>query len=331
MGSVAGISKDIVIIDSSDAPKLEEIKKYIATEKRSDIHVYHTVALSLVEVLRPYGYSKCKNNWVLHLDTDEKISDELKKDINTIINSGNAAAYAIKRYEDREKGVDSPFFTWQIRLYDKRRIHYFGKLHEQPLVSGIVEKLDKSEYYMLHLQRKTGQGEYSRLEKFQRLTYLTLKMRLLDETSKLFMSKDRQTGGLGKDIIVGSVDLFRKLQLKKETEEISSFEYFLYYLLKTGMYNIKQRKFNPIKIINPANIYTTRIKTWQKERDSEIDLRLSTIIEKEGIIKYLGFDNPHNVDKITKKYLHSGLSGTTLLVHLLTEKCRKELHLPPNE
>jgi hypothetical protein len=322
---VKGMSRDVVVIDSSDPAQQKEIEEYVLAKHAQNIKIYHTVALGLAEVLRPYGFSKCRNRWILHLDTDEKISDALRKGIPTMINSGEAAAYAIKRYEDRERGADSPFFTWQIRLYDKKRIRYLGKLHEQPMVKGTIRKLDHPKYYMLHLQRKTGQ-EYSKLEKFQRLTYLTLKERLLDEASKLFMTKDRRMGTLSRGFIAGTLDLFRGLQSKKETDEIATFEYFLYYLLKNATYDMKQRKFDPARTIGTANYQVSKVEGWQREKDSGIGLKLSTIIENKGIIPYLGFDRVETVNRLTRRYAHSRLKGTDLLIHLLVEKCRRELH-----
>lgn len=321
LADVEGISNDVVIIDSSDTAQRKKLDAYIKSKATKNIRVYGTIALGLAEIMRCYGYSKCKYDWVLQLDTDERISNELKMDIPKIIKTANCSAFAIKRYEDRKKGTASPFFTWQLRLYNKAKIQYLGKLHEQPLINGRINHLDLSKYYLLHLEGNTR--DYNKLEKFQRLTYGTLKMRLLDETSKFLMPAVRKKNSPLSELLIRCFEVSRYLHAKKEHDEITNSDYYFYYIMKYGIYHLKQRRFNPIPLLKNVSDMVSRIRKWRSEPDSEIGLRLSTIIEQEGMVKYLGLDNPKNMDALTKKYANFNIKGTDLLIYLLIKRYKE--------
>ncbi|MHB1830733.1 MAG: hypothetical protein ACYCO0_05060, partial [Candidatus Micrarchaeaceae archaeon] len=62
--------------------------------------VFHVVALGYADPLRMYALKKCKNGWILMLDTDERISPELKASINELIGNARCSAFSMKRYED---------------------------------------------------------------------------------------------------------------------------------------------------------------------------------------------------------------------------------------
>ena len=319
INDIQSICDDIVIIDSSDSVQKAQIDQYLRKNGYTNIHIYHTVALGAVELLRPYGCYKCKNDWILQLDTDERVSPSLKTDISNIISSSQIPAFAIKRFEDRVKGASSNFFTWQIRLYDKRKIHYLGKLHEQPLIDGPIAQADPSKYYLLHMENKVRR-DYGKLEMFQRLTYATLRTRLMDETSKFFMYESRQKKNLWSSLLSGWFNISRIARSLKETDEIAMGDYFLYYLIKFGVYYLKQRRINPIPLLSDVHNTTLRIKEWRSGSASDAGLAISTIIEREGMISYLGLGNPKNVDMLSRKYANFRLKGTDLAIYLLFKR-----------
>ncbi|MEM0265826.1 MAG: hypothetical protein QXM23_00885 [Archaeoglobaceae archaeon] len=79
---------EIVIIDSSDKEKFEEMKNNIPYAK-----IYWLPPLGMADFYYKIGLEICKNEWILHLDDDEEPSDELLKDLKKIIINNNNKVY----------------------------------------------------------------------------------------------------------------------------------------------------------------------------------------------------------------------------------------------
>ena len=78
--SVIGWADDIVVVDDESADNTVDIAKEYGCriiERRMDIEGRH----------RNFAYSQTKNLWVLSLDADERLTEELKKEIETVISS----------------------------------------------------------------------------------------------------------------------------------------------------------------------------------------------------------------------------------------------------
>ncbi len=78
--SVAGWADEILVVDDESTDRtLDIVKKYTdrIIIKRMDIEGRH----------RNFAYSQAKNLWVLSLDADERVTEELKKEIETAISS----------------------------------------------------------------------------------------------------------------------------------------------------------------------------------------------------------------------------------------------------
>lgn len=68
---IYGIADEIVLVDSSESAQRNTILNAKRRNKLGKLRVFYAVALGYPDPLRMYALSKCKNEWVLLIDTDE--------------------------------------------------------------------------------------------------------------------------------------------------------------------------------------------------------------------------------------------------------------------
>lgn len=166
-------AKHVIVVDSGSTDKTCEIAKSLGAEL-------------VFNKWEGYGNQKnfatqlSKTNWVLSLDADEWLSEELAEEIKVTISQNTAKAYTMKRLS-RYLGKDiyhgGWYPDWQLRLYKKdsanwdknEKIHetvktkdkvekLFGKIYHEPFRT-IEEQLEtNSKYAKLLAERKFEQG-----------------------------------------------------------------------------------------------------------------------------------------------------------------------------
>lgn len=115
------------------------------------------------------GAKAATGNWLLYLDSDERIPKKLAAEIERTINNPKHNAYTISRYE---VFLGKHLNHWPdprvLRLIKRTALKgWRGKLHEQPTLEGTVGKLQEQ---MVHLSHKNidekllGTIKWSRLE-----------------------------------------------------------------------------------------------------------------------------------------------------------------------
>lgn len=115
------------------------------------------------------GAKAARSDWILYLDSDERITTKLASEIKTVISSPKCSAYTISRFEVfLGKHLDhwpDPRVLRLIKKADLKR--WIGKVHEQPQIKGKVGKLREQ---MVHLSHKNidekvaGTMKWSHLE-----------------------------------------------------------------------------------------------------------------------------------------------------------------------
>lgn len=329
---VSAIADQIVLIDSSNTDNLRLLEAFRKESKLASLELFHTVALGYADPLRMFGLHKCRYDWVLHLDTDERVNEALKNDVKAVINTA-AHAFAIKRYEEAHlNGEMAAFFTWQIRLYNRNFVRFKGIIHEQPIVEGAVEKLD-DKYKMLHITELQGKAshEYTKMEMFERFSYDSFNERIMDYAFKATMpaQRDFKQTTLGK-LMYGVLIAYEKLTFKKADEEISNLDYFTLYSLRDLAFQIKMRHFKAHQIekrrwggissILPNRMeYIKRVNKWRAAKDSRAIFEIAKKIEKIGIIEYLRLDEDSTISMLNKKYAGKK-QGADLLIRLLENR-----------
>ena len=97
--------------------------------------------------LRNEGLENAKSEWILYIDADERVTDDLRREIKEKIeHAGKYAAFRIKRknfYLGSSKKNEWPYVEKIERLFKKEFLKgWRGKLHESPVVDGKVGELE---------------------------------------------------------------------------------------------------------------------------------------------------------------------------------------------
>ncbi|OGK26729.1 hypothetical protein A2954_07115 [Candidatus Roizmanbacteria bacterium RIFCSPLOWO2_01_FULL_37_12] len=141
------LSKQIIVIDMHSQDNTVELAKNTGAE------VYFFSKSNYVEPAREFGIEKAKTEWVLILDTDERITHKLSQEIrysilvnrqkksNFIYPITNIAAYRIPRKNIFGKNKWLKYGGWwpdyQTRLISKKFFKSWPKeIHSTPIVSG---------------------------------------------------------------------------------------------------------------------------------------------------------------------------------------------------
>lgn len=132
LDSVKWADEVIVVDDESTDQTIEIVKRY--TDKiflrKMDIEGIH----------RNWAYAQAKNNWVLSLDADERVTEELKKEINQAVTSCDYVAFSIPlrnyigNYWVRHGGW---YPASKVKLFQKDKFKYEEvEVHPRVFIDG---------------------------------------------------------------------------------------------------------------------------------------------------------------------------------------------------
>lgn len=127
---------EIIIVDSGSTDSTLDI----VTEYTNKI--YHQNWLGFAGQ-KEYAKSLCSNEWVLNLDADEQLTDQLKKEIEQTINKDEIDGLDIKISSQYLGEFNNPKskFNRRVRFFRKSKGHYPEKLvHESIVVNGKINK-----------------------------------------------------------------------------------------------------------------------------------------------------------------------------------------------
>lgn len=150
LSSVKHLAEEIIVVDNtSDDNTVQVAKKYTK-------NVYTKPNNRMLNVNKNFGISKASCDWVLYLDDDEVVTDELSAEIKHTILHAQAVGYWIPRKNIIfgkwiRHGIWSP--DNQLRLFMKRRGLYPAKhVHEYISVDGETEYLSR---FLVHYNYET--------------------------------------------------------------------------------------------------------------------------------------------------------------------------------
>src|SRR3989344_192639 len=160
----ARFANEIIYVDTftgSTDDTLKIVKKYGAKIVTSPTYNFST--------WRNDGAKASTGDWLLYLDSDERIPSKLAKEILPVIDNPTNDAYTISRFEIF---LGKHLNHWPdprvLRLIKKSALKgWEGKLHEQPKITGSIGNLREQ---MVHLSHKNidekviGTLKWSKLE-----------------------------------------------------------------------------------------------------------------------------------------------------------------------
>lgn len=141
--SAAGWADEIVVVDSHSTDGAVRI-----IEKYTD-RLYQFDTNSQRDKYQ-YAQDMCKNRWVMFIDADEWLTDEIKKEIEKLLSSDTKYdGFMVNRrniYLGREIKYGGWYPDHEIRLYRKDRGGWQGGIHAKVHVDGRIGELKN--YYM---------------------------------------------------------------------------------------------------------------------------------------------------------------------------------------
>lgn len=145
--SITDFADEIVIIDLGSKDNTKKV-----CQKFGAKFFYHKHGL-FVEKLRDFSISKTSNEWILVLDPDEQISNDLKIKLKEVTKSGEYSAVNIPR-KDIFFGKWISHTNWwpdkHVRFFKKGNVRW-DQIHVYPKVSGrILDLPAKEELAIIH-------------------------------------------------------------------------------------------------------------------------------------------------------------------------------------
>jgi glycosyltransferase involved in cell wall biosynthesis len=135
---------EVIIIDDNSTDRTPDLAKHMGA------HVFMDTEKSFAEK-RNFGLKKAKGKWVLYIDSDERVSPELRKSIEDIIKQerSSTSAYRIKRKNFYLGHNEWPYIEKLERLFKKTKLtEWYGDLHETAKVDGTIEEIEEG--FILH-------------------------------------------------------------------------------------------------------------------------------------------------------------------------------------
>jgi len=162
---------EIIVIDAGSEDRTVDIAK------KEGAKVFQHISADFSD-MRNYGLQEAKGEWVLYIDTDERVTDELVMKIKNVCKTETNSAKQIVAYKLKRKNFylgnhEWPYIEKMERLFLRKKIKQWqGNLHETPIVDGNIGCLDG---FLLHY---THRDLSSMLEKTIVWSEIEAKLRL---------------------------------------------------------------------------------------------------------------------------------------------------------
>jgi glycosyltransferase involved in cell wall biosynthesis len=224
--SVFGWADEIIVVDDYSADKTPEIaRKYarVLTKKMENEGIH-----------RNWAYAQAKNNWILSLDADEKISDELKVEIAEAIKSNEFVCYDIPlrnyigSYWVRYGGW---YPASKVRLFRREKFKYEEvQVHPRAFIEGscghlradIIHKgYPDLEHFLDSLNRQTTLEAQKWIDTGRKMSLGHMLWRSIDRFFRRYVRKKAYKDGIYGFVIAFFDSLYQFLSYAKYREMIN--------------------------------------------------------------------------------------------------------------
>jgi len=174
LASLQGVADEIVVVDSYSTDRTKEIclrydnVNFVATNWEG------------YSATKNYGNSIAKHSWIISLDSDEELSEELKRNIKSVrLDEENAYEFnRLTNYCGKWVKHCGWYPDIKVRLFNKTNTYWEGVVHEKliykkPISSKLIPgELNHYSYYteQEHLDRLKKYAQLSAEEKFKAKT-----------------------------------------------------------------------------------------------------------------------------------------------------------------
>ncbi|MDE1869330.1 MAG: hypothetical protein KGH60_05210 [Candidatus Micrarchaeota archaeon] len=320
---VYDIADEIVLMDGSGAKD----RRFMIRERKrlglTKLKIHDIIAIGYREPFMMYGFTKCSNRWILYFDTDERPSEQLKRDVRRLISDDRYDAYAIGVHSVRSR-TDENFVSWQFMLFKKDKMEFRGVLHERAVCHGRFTTLTDPNYrinQMVTGMVHSAKGRYAEMERFQRYTYAQHNMRVLEQLDRVgTFDYNVSTMTSGKKALLALLRIYEALGLKRQDEEISNFDYWAFWLSRTLAHQMRRGSLaGMLNAVRDSFTYIGQMKGWRSGPHADEDFEIAKLIERYGVTKFLGIDRPDVVKELNREYM-SKQQGIELLINLIRER-----------
>ncbi|MEK7160290.1 MAG: glycosyltransferase family 2 protein [Patescibacteria group bacterium] len=147
---------EIIVLDDNSEDRTLDVIKSLSNKK---IKVYSKDLNMDFSTQRNYALSKTTKNWVLFLDADERVSEELREEINTLIINEKSKLKYNGFYIQRKDIIFGKMLKYGetgsikiLRLARKQAGIWYGKVHEEWKVESKVSELENP---LIHYPHQT--------------------------------------------------------------------------------------------------------------------------------------------------------------------------------
>lgn len=144
--SVKGLADEITVVDTGSTDKT------ISLAKKYTKNVFEVPLNQDFSIVRNYALSRSVGEWILVLDADEVLSDELKEQIPELIKHRTYDGFWFRRrwYINAKKYLKHGLFypDWQLRLFrNASDIQYIHRVHEEVTIPQEKTKQIEADIY----------------------------------------------------------------------------------------------------------------------------------------------------------------------------------------
>ncbi|MFH4354334.1 MAG: glycosyltransferase family 2 protein [Neisseriaceae bacterium] len=161
--SVAFCQEIIVIDDESEDDT-------VALAQAAGAVVYSRAMRGDYSAQQNYAISKAKGDWLLFIDSDERVTPRLKKELQRLSQGPLSTAYRIKRlnYFGSKRLYFGPMRAdYVTRFLPRNQVQFRGRVHQQLQHSYLEKKIKKGG--LLHYTYENWGEYYAKFERYTRL------------------------------------------------------------------------------------------------------------------------------------------------------------------
>lgn len=162
LDAIAKVADEIIVVDHGSQDATIEIAK----SKGAIVHQKEWTGYSDG---KNFGNAKAKNDWILSIDADEILTDELIDSIKALVLDDKEAVYALDRanyFGDKWVRYCGWYPDWKIRLFHRDTAKWEGDFVHERLRFNVKVKVKELEGRLRHNSYAGDEDHWQRIEKY---------------------------------------------------------------------------------------------------------------------------------------------------------------------